>query len=121
VVERGGYLHGSIAPEGPWCFSPPLVAVVTGTQEPTQKIDHDLSVYPNPTRGDFILEFRVPGNFADNSRIEIFNMSGKLIRTETVGNRQKLMLSLTGSPSGVYLIRLSSGNDHLVSRIVKQD
>ena len=53
-----------------------------------QKIDFDadFKVFPNPSNGEFNIEF---GNINNNSSIHIININGQVIKTITIDDKQK--------------------------------
>jgi hypothetical protein len=63
----------------------------------------DFKVYPNPARGEFMVEFEA--NFSDERRIEIFDMYGRRIHTSTC-TEQRLNIDLSAYNSGIYVLRI---------------
>jgi hypothetical protein len=118
-VELGGYLSGYIAPDGPWCVPPPMVAVKTGTEDVSQKIEPSFfNIYPNPNYGTFTLEM---DGMDSSSKIlvEIYGMKGdRALSTELNGER-KHQISLSGRPAGIYLLKVISEKNSGTTRIVK--
>lgn len=119
------YRSGAITPNGKYWFSGgdgfivrhDLDALLTGTRQAAAAA-LQLRAFPNPTNGAFTLELPVtdaPGT------LEIFDGSGRFIRSETVAQgRERMELSLAGLPAGVYHVRwLAKGKLGRV-RIVKQ-
>ena len=120
IVDPGGYMIGSIAPLGPWCYRQPLMAVTTGTGE-NQGVTGDqfFRIYPNPTSGNFILEMN--SSAGDKSFfVEIFNINGKRIFSDELVGLTKHEFSLKGKPSGIYLVRIINAGHSGTMRIVKQ-
>jgi hypothetical protein len=76
------------------------------------------SLYPNPGTEGFEL---VLGEPVTNGRLELFNMQGKLVHTETFhgANRQ---ITIPGLPAGMYCVTLrdATGATRLQQRWVKQ-
>ncbi len=58
-----------------------------------------LIAYPNPTSGTLT----VTGS--DNERLHVFNLLGQRVRSENMGRSGEVRLSLTGLPTGFYLLR----------------
>ncbi|MCK9423847.1 MAG: YDG domain-containing protein, partial [Bacteroidales bacterium] len=120
VVEPGGYMHGYIAPNGPYCSSPPKIAVVTGEEEiPLITAKPAVKVYPNPTEGKFTVE--ILGDLvSENTRVEIYTMQGDKLLSEVWKGLCKQQFSLDAKPTGIYLIRVVSDNFTKTVRLIKQ-
>ncbi|MCX6277088.1 MAG: PKD domain-containing protein [Bacteroidetes bacterium] len=120
LIDAGGYMIGSIAPLGPWCYRQPFMAVATGTEE-TLSISGDqfFMIYPNPSSGNFTIEMHLLAK-NDSFFVEIFNINGERIFSDELVGLTKHELSLKGKPSGIYLIRIISANYSGTMRIVKQ-
>ena len=77
------------------------------------------AIYPNPTEGRLILvtEGAVP---PEGAVATLLTLTGSVMEERMVrSNREELDLS--GQPSGVYLLRLSYGNETHTWRVVKND
>lgn len=84
------------APLGYWEFR--VLQDITGIAE----VDLNVSVYPNPSSGNFSVSTRVVKNLS----YSVLNMTGKLVST---GNTQngRINLDLTGQSDGLYLLQLN--------------
>jgi subtilisin family serine protease len=75
--------------------------------------------WPNPTTGDFEINFsKSPGSLD----IEIYSMSGELLYRKVFSNyagRNISIGALYGKPKGVYLVKLKTGKDTFVNKIIK--
>ena len=67
-------------------------------------------VYPNPTTGMFTLERRGDAETFEG-RIELSNMQGEQIMTALLTQERKFSFSLSGSPAGVYFLRIFTSGD----------
>ena len=77
------------------------------------------AIYPNPTEGRLVLvtEGTVP---PEGAVATLLTLTGSVMEERVVrSNREELDLS--GRPSGVYLLRLSYGNETHTWRVVKND
>jgi PKD repeat protein len=120
LVEPGGYLYGYIAPGGPWCPMLPLPAVALNNDEKTSTSGQQLfRVYPNPTAGSIFLELD-PQIAAAKCLVEISNMQGVKLLSRIMENERKVEFSLADKPAGVYLVRVISGINIVMTKIVKQ-
>lgn len=68
-------------------------------------------VYPNPNNGIFTIEF---ANF-ENAVVEIYNIAGQLVKQTTLQ-----IIDISKQPNGLYLLKISSNNQVVTKRIVKQ-
>ncbi|MCX6305170.1 MAG: Ig-like domain-containing protein [Bacteroidetes bacterium] len=119
-VYAGGYMHGYIAPGGPYCVFPPFAPVAAGTEETFKEVAQPLfKVYPNPTSGDFTLVLGQAGT-SGQSNIEIFGMQGEKIISATLKDEMKHVFSLSAKPAGIYFIRVISGNMAETRKIIRQ-
>ena len=76
-----------------------------------------ISVYPNPNNGKFTIDF-TEGN-KNVYKIEIFDCIGKLVfMEENVVSKKDI--NIVGERKGMYLLKISSGNDVLIKKIVVQ-
>ena len=118
-VDSGGYLYAYIAPEGPWCVAPTMPASGTGNQTATGFTGGNRWVVrPNPTSGLFYLEFsdlELP-----EATAELFNMQGVRVGIPITVQTKSIPFDLTGKPSGVYLIKVSSDNQSEIFKVLKQ-
>ena len=120
-IESGGYLHGYIAPNGPFCpgLLPSVVAV--GTEEervPVSSESSTFKVYPNPVTGSFTLELK-GGYLFEVVHVEVYSMVGEKVLTEVLNREWKHDFSLSGWPSGLYFIHVRSEGRSETEKIIK--
>lgn len=82
--------------------------VVTATPEPTPPLS--LLAYPNPTTGLIRWEARL-------TRLEVISTGGRVLATVEPGRGQQTA-DLSYLPDGVYLLRLLSGNQAAVQKLI---
>ncbi len=86
------------------------------------KIDLDMQVMPNPTRGKIIVSFNA--NKGKNYQMDILNYQGQQIQhiSTKVIHQQRIntTFSLEDHPAGIYILRLIDGEEIVVKKIVKQ-
>jgi hypothetical protein len=76
-------------------------------------------VYPNPTTGIFTLE--LPGFEASSLVLcEIYDMMGKRVWYKQLPANTNYLFDLTAEQTGVYFIRIMSGSEAKVIKLVKQ-
>ena len=76
-------------------------------------------VYPNPTTGDFTLEFQDNAPVTD-CHVEILNMTGSQKFSADLTGSGKHSLSLTGMPSGLYIVKVVSGQRAGTVKMIRQ-
>ena len=72
--------------------------------------EQEVSVYPNPTSGDFTVACE------GMSLIQVFSMDGKLVQSLETRNDTE---QIRGLDDGVYLIQITKGNIKINRRIIK--
>jgi len=123
-VEYGGYMHGRIAPDGPWCGVQPAtpVAAVENGKQPSQFMNciPDFFVYPNPTRGKFTIEYKGDSRFRI-IHIEIYGIQGNRVYSSHHTGEQKWDCNLESDPAGLYCIRINAdGKETILKLVVKR-
>ncbi len=120
-VFPGGYLHGYIAPSGPYCPTvPPNAPVHTGIAVTEQDVPQTFfRVYPNPTTGDLTVEMNREANPVQADIVIYDSQGGKILSTRMNGGITRT-LSLSARPAGLYFIRVISGNRVETRKVVRQ-
>lgn len=84
------------------------------------KLDVGLSVYPNPTSDVLNVKFELAA--AGKVSVELFDMAGQLVRTESFGTPgigvQSRQLSVNGLASGMYHLKLQTEQGVANTRVV---
>ena len=75
-----------------------------------------LKLYPNPTNGNFSIDL---GESYPTTSITITDLLGKTIQTNEFTNNHILNLKID-EPAGIYLLKIESGNQKVVKRLVKE-
>ncbi|GAB5556847.1 MAG: hypothetical protein SchgKO_10600 [Schleiferiaceae bacterium] len=75
----------------------------------------ELSVFPNPSNGDFTVDL---GQSLNQISILITDLSGRTLEAKEYTNTDTLEFTLN-QPAGVYLLTIQSGDKHAVVRLVK--
>lgn len=93
----------------------------SGVNASTETIDEgDLStatgfnIYPNPNNGEFTIAFEE----ADEIAVEVFNLMGKRVYTESRSNN-KFNIDISDQPKGVYLVKINVDGTTFNERIIK--
>ena len=64
-----------------------------------------VSVFPNPSNGTFTISAASPIN-----TIEIYNVLGEIVYTETAAATDNKQVNLSGQPAGIYLVQVLLAN-----------
>jgi hypothetical protein len=123
-VWSGGYMHGHIAPGGAGCGDKsqggPLAIIDYDQQDPDQaeSVSGRFRAYPNPTSGMFVIEDT--GN-PDGQPVvlEIYSLLGNRIQQRSGPSQPAYEVSLAGFPAGLYLVRITTGTETAVLRIIR--
>jgi hypothetical protein len=127
TVQSGGTFHAYIATDCIYCSSPKNSLVANDSAQTgsnflsTSNNDNNklFHLYPNPTSGKITVELLNPVN-DHNFILEIFGMDGRVISTKELPTQTIHNFDLGGFPSGLYLIRLISGEEGQTGRIIKR-
>ena len=76
-----------------------------------------LSVYPNPNQGAFKIDL---GNKYEQAEITIIDLAGKLVYKNTFYNTQIADINIKDISSGIYYVRINSGNKKAMLKIIVQ-
>jgi PKD repeat protein len=97
-------------------------SVVSGETFVTSLSDDALNssttVYPNPTKGDFSIEFGIP--LKGEVTYRVYNSVGILIKEYTSQGKQTMKLDLDNQPTGIYFIEIRAEGATATKRIGKQ-
>ena len=95
---------------------------IDNTQTLTQSSNQAITIYPNPTAG--VLNIAADG--ADITAVELYNTMGKTVKnfnstnTNPQSSNQAIALDLTGLPSGIYYLTITTTQGLTTRKIVKQ-
>ncbi len=85
--------------------------------EPLVNHDVTLSIYPNPSQGNFSIVF--PASFSGLVDIELYNTVGQSVwNSQHLINNEKINIVATSLPTGFYFLRATSGTQVLNSRVM---
>jgi hypothetical protein len=77
---------------------------------------NNVAIYPNPTRGKFIVEVE---NYSQNITLEIYNWLGESVLINNVFSERK-EIDLSNFHKGIYLVKISDGNILYSEKIIVQ-
>ncbi|MFI5219048.1 MAG: T9SS type A sorting domain-containing protein [Bacteroidia bacterium] len=90
-------------------YGPVGINEVTGLQAVT--------IFPSPGNGLFTLNFHE--NYFSNVEIGVINILGKEIKHFVFkGLSSKYVLNLTEEPEGIYLVKIKSGSEEIIRRVI---
>jgi hypothetical protein len=121
TVQPGGYMHGYITTNGVYCgMMAPSMVTVTSVEVPALAVPLEpaFKIYPNPTSGIFYVE-STGENEPGILRLDIFSMQGNRFLSQELTNERKHEFSLSDKPSGIYLVRITSGTFVKTFRVIK--
>lgn len=118
TVQSGGYLHGYIAPGGPYCHGLTKAVTIGQTDNQPSTSSAYFSIYPNPTNGVFTL-IRKSAQADHEMTVKMYNMSGKLVLSETLVCQNHHEFNLANIPPGLYFIKVIEGNMVETIKLIK--
>ena len=98
------------------CIDTSACVAITMIEIVENSFEHKITVYPNPTSGNFSIDL---GAIYESSAVSITDISGKLIDSETISKSQILNLNIK-EPAGVYIVSIQAGDKKAIIRIIKQ-
>ena len=78
--------------------------------------EHSLSIYPNPFKNQFTINYELENNTA---LLEVFNVMGKKIQSKTI-TQNATIVDLSIQPKGFYFVTINDGTNRISKKIVKQ-
>jgi hypothetical protein len=93
---------------------------VLSTNETASVKDNAISIYPNPAKNEFFINF--PKNTMGKVNVEIYDMSGKLVSTESkISPDSKKAISTTNLVNGTYIVKVNGlGIDAASKLLIKK-
>jgi hypothetical protein len=120
-ATAGSGLHGItyVYTDNNGCTDSASAAIEVTICTSIQKLEESsLVVYPNPS----VDEFNIYGIASDAVSMQLFDETGKLLEQgQYAPNQNRLKLSLSNLPSGIYLVVLSNSQTRLKKTLVKID
>ncbi len=99
AVTNGSY---AVRIEKNACIDTSVCIVVTAIKNNTTRFYDDLNIYPNPTQGNVIIEFK---NNQEYVNIRVIGITGQVLKNETFTNTCKISLFIYETP-GIYMIEI---------------
>ncbi len=77
-----------------------------GVDEAT--LEEMLSVYPNPAKGSFTVDF---GQQMEDVHVNIIDAKGNVVYKQVLeGNNEEVLIKLNDQPAGIYMLRVQAGD-----------
>jgi serine protease len=81
-----------------------------------------IKLYPNPTKGQFVIELHLSNNINTNAKIELVNLMGQTVSAENVnvvnGVLQKRVAISSSLAQGIYLVKVLANNKTYLSKLI---
>lgn len=95
-----------------WKTDVPCTASLSTQDIKNGELSKENNVYPNPVKRGNDIHFKINNNTAEE--IALYDISGKLIRKESV-NKNDVIMNTQNIPTGTYLYKVTSKNSQIVS------
>ena len=92
----------------------PLPAIVLGG-DPN---DLEIAVFPNPFTAGVVIHLEQ--GLENEIKVALFDISGRLIKSDSYDATNQLTLPLSGLSQGSYFLQLRSGQQQVVKQLLKQ-
>ncbi|MFN8283854.1 MAG: T9SS type A sorting domain-containing protein [Chitinophagales bacterium] len=91
--------------------------IILGTKNTTNK-DGSLSVYPNPSNGNFTVNFESKGNFPIT--IKMIDLKGSVVLEKNINHSEKSTFSFNDKdlPNGIYLININTEKENWLQKLM---
>ncbi|HQW01873.1 MAG TPA: T9SS type A sorting domain-containing protein, partial [Saprospiraceae bacterium] len=97
-------------------FTTNLQVGFTSVEPPTDGIDKPFHIYGSLGQGVIDITWKNQANGA----VEVFDMLGRLQRSNNTINGSVTRIDLTGNAPGVYLLYITTGNQQWLEKVVKE-
>ena len=86
--------------------------------------NHQVKVYPNPSKGIFTVEIEEIANGKDAKTLEVIDIMGRSIfqkHIETSGGKHYEIIDISGQATGQYFLRITGKNGDEVQKVIKEN
>ncbi len=102
---------------GNQCYSSDTIYVYIGSVGVEESSDSPVKIYPNPVSSFMNIEL---DNFAEESKVDIYDLNGKLIIKTTFAGSSFKLYSTKQLPKGGYILWLRNKELNIMMRFVKE-
>ncbi len=99
------------------CFDSLKLENTAGIKQLQQPIKDKLMVYPNPSNS--AINILIPPAM-ENGRIDIFNLFGQTLFSQTNLTKEKITIDLSNFANGAYIIKVQNNKQYLTTKFIKQ-
>jgi len=93
------------------------VTLATGIEEGWTE-ENAIDIFPNPSNGNFSVAAPANGNALQT--VEVYNVVGELVYSETNKNKSTFDINISQSPKGIYFVKFNDGEKIMTEKIVVQ-
>jgi hypothetical protein len=90
---------------------------VRGATGMEDELEKQFKVYPNPASEQLFIELN---DISRNLDVEIYNMTGQLIKNEIFHNISTIELDVSGLMKGIYILKLNTDKETYKTRLIIQ-
>ena len=93
-----------------------MVEIVESSLNIAESVFGDIKLYPNPTKGDFVIDFYKSYNELE---ILIYDINGRIVDEYKSENKSRINLNPNISV-GLYFIKIINSNQSIVLKLIKK-
>ncbi|MEP1488921.1 MAG: T9SS type A sorting domain-containing protein [Algibacter sp.] len=115
ITAANNVQNRSIGP-APSCNEPLMTGASCPLSVEDQELAGAISIYPNPTTGQFYIE---SGTAINLEKVVIYDVHGRLISNIDLSNNSKMKtINLSGASKGLYFVNIHSDNGMITKKII---
>jgi hypothetical protein len=115
-VNLNGKLLAQIVPGGIGCTAPEKSAAAP-EETGIAMMNNSVKIYPNPTSGVFTIEQRGEA-VTDHMKVEVMGTMGRTVLVADLQGLRKQQLSIKGNPTGIYFVKVTTGDKVQTVKII---
>jgi len=120
IYAAGNSANGDGTSFGDTIFNSQMTISHNSAIEPNISGISELSIFPNPAKGNFTLSCTLPQE--ENTYINLYNTKGQQVKSVQSGilpqGENKINADVKGLPTGLYFVRIISGSETAVEKIL---
>jgi hypothetical protein len=127
-VEQGGYMHGYISPQGPWCYQtksavltlePSALTLEPSALNTVYPDGFRVRVWPNPVSDLLNVAWEGRDSSAE-TQVQLFGLYGNILLNTTIAGSNKMVVTMKNLPGGMYVVKVTQGRGSEVVKVVKK-
>jgi hypothetical protein len=124
VIKPGAYFHAWISSESGYCTNSRSLLAEAENEMVMPQYDAlnnlmSCRIYPNPTKGQFTLEF-LDVTESSTIKVEILSLIGESVMDVELPEMKQYLFDLSSRQPGAYLIRVRKGNEVGVKKVIRK-